>query len=335
MDWYLGNSWYLLLLLLLPLLGILLYRFVRWKSRRRDLFADTPFQQQLFDGRSAFSRYLPVLYLLATLFLILSIVDLLHGSEEIKSNQKVNNVIFMLDVSNSMNAQDVEPSRLTVAKGIIINTISQSTNDKVGVVVFAGEATSILPLTADVTAIETYLSAIETSMLKIQGTDFLAGMKTVAEKFKNIPKGARKVVIVSDGEDNEAKEKAAVKLAKNEGITVYTVGIGTEEGAPIPEYVFGQLMGYKTNMAGQTVITKRQVKALQDMASETGGTYTDGNNLDSAADKVAQDLKKNVSSTMTSVKSQNAKHYFAWFLLVSFFFFALIVLLNPRSDFNI
>ena len=128
MNWTLGNNWYLFLLLLLPLLGIIMIAYLNWKNQRKKIFAAEKFQNQLFEKKSGFSKILPILYLIATLFLVLSIVDLLSGSEEVKSKQKMNNVIFLLDVSNSMNAQDVEPNRLDEAKNIIINTMGQMKN---------------------------------------------------------------------------------------------------------------------------------------------------------------------------------------------------------------
>ena len=335
MNWYLGNYWYLLLLLLLPLLGIVLFNYVKWKNRKKNVFAEARFQNELFEKKSGFSKILPLLYLIATLFLILSIVDLLSGSEEVKSKQKMNNVIFLLDVSNSMNAQDVEPNRLDEAKNIMVQTMNKMRNDKVGIVVFAGEAASIMPLTTDFTAAETYIGGIETNVMKIQGTDFLNGMRTVADKFKNVAKGSRKVVLLSDGEDNEGNEKAAIKLANKEGISVISVGIGSEEGAPIPEYVFGQLMGYKTDVSGQTVISKRQIRALQNIANETGGTYVDGNNLDNATSQIIDGLSKTSTSSESIVKSNNAIHYYQYFLAVSIFFFLIIFLFNPKREFNI
>lgn len=323
------------MLLLLPLLGIVLFNYVKWKNRKKNVFAEARFQNELFEKKSGFSKILPLLYLIATLFLILSIVDLLSGSEEVKSKQKMNNVIFLLDVSNSMNAQDVEPNRLDEAKNIMVQTMNKMRNDKVGIVVFAGEASSIMPLTTDFTAAETYIGGIETNVMKIQGTDFLNGMRTVADKFKNVAKGSRKVVLLSDGEDNEGNEKAAIKLANKEGISVISVGIGSEEGAPIPEYVFGQLMGYKTDVSGQTVISKRQVNALQNIANETGGTYVDGNNLDNATSQIIDGLSKTSTSSESIVKSNNAIHYYQYFLAVSLFFFLIIFLFNPKREFNI
>lgn len=335
MNWTLGNNWYLLLLLLLPLLGFVMIAYLKWKNQRKSIFAEARFQDQLFDKKSRFSKVMPILYLLATLFLVLSIVDLLSGSEEVKSKQKMNNVIFLLDVSNSMNAQDVEPNRLEEAKNIIISTMGKMSNDKVGIVVFAGEARSIMPLTTDFQTAETYLGGVETSIVKIQGTDYLKAMQTVVDKFKNIPAGARQVVMLSDGEDNEGNEKPALKLAAKEGISVITVGIGSEEGAPIPEYVFGQLMGYKTDLNGQTIISKRENLALKNMADQTNGTYVDGNNLENATTQVIDGLRKSASSSESMVKSNNAIHYYQYFLGISILLFLVIFLLNPNRDFNI
>lgn len=335
MNWYIENYWYLLLLLLLPLFGILIINYLKWKKRKKNIFAETKFQIELFEKTSSFSKILPALYLIATLFLILSIADLLSGSEEIETKQKMNNVIFLLDVSNSMNAQDVEPNRLDEAKNIIIQTMSNMKTDKVGIVVFAGEASSIMPLTTDFTAAETYLNGVETSIVKIQGTDFLKGIQTASEKFKNIAKGSRKIVLLSDGEDNEGNEKAAIRFANKEGISVISVGIGSEEGAPIPEYVFGQLMGYKTDMMGRTVISKRQINALKNIADETGGTYIDGNNLNNATSELIDGLSKTSTSSASVVKSQNAIHYYQYFLGISIFFFLVIFLFNPKREFNI
>ncbi|KMQ65353.1 von Willebrand factor A [Chryseobacterium angstadtii] len=335
MNWSLGNYWYLLLLLLLPLLSSFLVRFLKWKKKRREIFADSQFHDNLFEKRSGFTKFFPALYLLGTLFLIFSIIDLLNGSEEVKTNQRLNNVIFMLDVSNSMNAEDIDPSRLAEAKNLMLGTMKKMNNDKIGIVIFAGEAVSIMPLTTDYGSAETYISALETSSMKIQGTDFLKGMQVAAEKFKNVSKGSRKVILLSDGEDNEGNDNAAIRLANKEGISITSVGIGTEEGAPVPEYVFGQLMGYKTDMDGGTVISKRQTEALKKMAESTGGDYIDGNNINEAPDKIMDAMNKKASSAQTLVRSQNANHYYQYFLIVSIFFFFLIYILNPKKDFNI
>ncbi|RLJ33429.1 Ca-activated chloride channel family protein [Chryseobacterium sp. 7] len=335
MSWSLGNYWYLFLLLLLPLLASFLIRFLKWRKKKREIFAVSQFHDNLFEKSSGFTKFFPALYLLGTLFLIFSIIDLLNGSEEVKSTQKLNNVIFMLDVSNSMNAEDIDPSRLTEAKNLMLATMKKMNNDKVGIVIFAGQAMSIMPLTTDYNSAETYISGIETNSMQIQGTDFLKGMQAAAEKFKNVSKGSRKVILLSDGEDNEGNENAAIRLANKEGISITSVGVGTDEGAPVPEYVFGQLMGYKTDANGGTVISKRQTEALKKMAESTDGAYIDGNNLNEAPDRIVDAVNKKSTGAETTVKSQNANHYYQYFLAVSLLFFFLIYIFNPKKDFNV
>lgn len=336
MNWTLGNYWYLLLLLVIPLIGVVLIAFVKWRNARKSLFAEQRFQTELFEKSNKFSKIFPVLYLLAFTFLIFSIIDLLGGNEQVKSQQKMNNVIFLLDVSNSMNAEDIQPNRLAMAKNVMVNTLKGFTNDRVGIVVFAGESRSIMPLTTDFTAVETYISGIETSIIQIQGTDFLKAMEEVVKKFKSVPKGARQIVLISDGEDNEGNDKAAINIAKKEGIRITSVGFGTEEGAPVPEYLYGQLMGYKVDMTtGQTVVTKRQTNALKALANATGGNYIDGNSLEDSAQKIISSINEKSGSTNVMIDSQNAIHYYQYFLAVSLLLFLVIYLFNPKRDFNI
>lgn len=335
MDWYLGNNLYLALLLLLPLLGFLVARYIRWKKLKQELFAESRFRENLFEKKNGFTKLFFPIYILAVAFLIIAIIDVLKGNEEIETRQKMNNVIFVLDVSNSMNAEDIQPNRLQQAKNIIINSLPKFTNDRVGVVVFAGDAVSVMPLTTDYTAADTYLGGIETDVMKIQGTDFLKGMQVAAQKFKNISKGARKVVLISDGEDNEGNEDAAIKEAKNQGMSVISIGIGTEEGAPVPTYLFGQLMGYKTDSSGETVVSKRQTDALKKIASETGGTFIDGNNMEAAVSQLISTLNTSQTSSATLVKSKNGIHYYQYFLAVSLFLFLVLYFFNPKKDLNL
>ena len=140
---------------------------------------------------------------------------------------------------------------------------------------------------------------------------------------------------MSDGEDNEGNDNAAIRLANKEGISITSVGIGTDEGAPVPEYVFGQLMGYKTDVNGGTVISKRQTEALKKMAESTDGTYIDGNNINEAPDRIVDAVNKKSAGAETMVKSQNAIHYYQYFLAVSILFFFLIYIFNPKKDFNV
>ncbi|MDY3364358.1 VWA domain-containing protein [Riemerella anatipestifer] len=335
MDWYLGNYWYALLMLLLPLLGYLLFRYLKWKERVRGYFADERFQSTLFEKTKWYPKFFLVMYFVAFLFLIFAMMDLMGGKEEIKVQQKMNNVMFLVDVSNSMNAQDVAPDRLSLAKNIVISSMQKMTNDRVGLAVFAGEAFSVMPLTTDYLAAESFVSGLETSAVSTQGTDFYKAMQVAVSKFKTVSKGSGRIVLISDGEDNEGNEVAAIKEVQSNGIQVITVGVGTEEGAPIPEYIFGQLMGYKSSLMGETVISKRQTQALINISEKTGGVYIDGNQIDKAVNEILENLKKQSSTTESFVKSQTGVHYYQYFLAVSLLLFFIIYLTNPKRDFNI
>ena len=335
MEFSLGNYYYLLLLLILPLLGFIVVRFIKWRNDRKEVFANKKFQNLLFSKPKSFSKFIPYLYFFAFLFLIIAIVDVLSGKEKVKSQQKVSNVMFLIDVSNSMNTEDSKPSRLQVAKNIVINALPEMVNDKIGVVVFAGDASSIMPLTTDISSAETYLSGIETSIIKNQGTDFLKAVEVAVQKFKNVPRGARQIVMLSDGEDNEGNEKAAINLAKKEGISITTIGIGTIEGGPVPEYFYGQLMGYRTNLLGETVISKLESDALKNIASSTGGKYINGDQLDQAVYQLIKQLRNKDGGSMVMVDSQNAIHYYQYFLAISLVLFFIIYIFNPKRDLNL
>lgn len=333
MEDHLGNTSYLFLLLLLPLLAFLLFRFLNWKKQRQAVFAEAPFRENLFGQRKRWTWVFYVLYFAAFLFLILAILDIRGEKKHLKVKQKTSAVMFLLDVSNSMNAQDISPSRLELAKSIIIQSIQKMHDGKVGIVLFAGDARSIMPLTTDYSAAETYLSSLETSVIGRQGTDFLKAVEMASQKFKNLPKGSRKVILISDGEDQEGNEQEAINQAQKEGITIYSVGVGTDQGSPIPVYEYGQLMGYKTDKNGETVITKRQTNALVSLAYETEGKYVDGNQLEVAVAEILK-LQKIKSEDQVEVEAQSSLHYYQWFLGISLILFFMVLFFNPRKDFN-
>lgn len=329
MNLQIENYWNILLLLLLPLVGVLFWHYLKWRKTAKETFAEKRFQEQFFPKRDRV-KVVTRLYFLAFSFLIMAMLDFISNeTTKIETNTKTSNVLFLLDVSNSMNAEDVEPSRLILGKNIIINSLKEI-NAKVGIVVFAGQARSIMPLTTDISSAEMYVDAIETSMIKVQGTDFLAAMKVAVEKFKNIPKGKRTIVLISDGEDNEENDDKATELAKSEGISVIAVGVGTKDGAPIPDYYLGQLMGYKQDFFGEIVISKRQDNALKNLSESTSGAYIDGNDMEKALPQIVEKISEQASSSM-AVTSQNAKRYYQYFLAIALALFFVIYFIKNKD----
>lgn len=325
------NYWYVLLFMLLPLLGIGLINYLRWQRRKRVEFAEYKFHYQLFGKIGFLVKIFPFLYILAFVFLLLSILGIVGEREEIEVSQKTNNIIFLLDVSNSMNAEDVYPNRLENAKNIVVNTLKEINGGRVGIVVFAGEAHSVMPLTTDISAAKTYVEALESSVIKMQGTDFLEAMKVAVRRFDAVPQGSRTIVMISDGEDNEDNESAMIKIAKDEGISVVSIGVGTDEGSPIPEYYLGQLMGYKQDLYGEIIISKLQKNALKNIATTTNGIYIEGNDVEQSVRKIINYLSKQSSKTFVKIKSQNATHYYQYFLIVALGLFFIIYIFKMHE----
>lgn len=336
MNWQIDNYWNLLLLGILPLFVFLIFNFQKWKKEKQFIFAEKEFHSQLFGKRGFFSKIFPFLYLSAIAFLILSMLGFItENQEEIKvKNQQSSNILFLVDVSNSMNAQDVEPSRLEQAKYILNQTLNSLTDEKVGIILFAGEARSIMPLTTDYSSANAYLNSIHSGLIQRQGTDFLLAIQEARKRFDIQNLGAKKIILISDGEDNEGQHNNAIKEAKEGKINITTVGIGTEEGAPIPELLFNYYQDYKRDEYGQTIITKRESNALKSIAQATSGKYIDGNSLN-AVENIIKDIKSShKTSTNNTVYARNIEHYYQWFLGITLVLLIFIYLFNPKKDLN-
>ena len=338
MNYNLGEYLYLILSLIIPILGGLGFRYLRWRKRKQELFVSSRFRKNILGEERWGNTYLWFfpLFFIGLLSLIIAIVDIVGGTQKIDTQQKTGNILFAIDVSNSMNAEDVAPNRLVNAKNIIVNSLPNFGTDRVGLIAFAGKAKSIMPLTTDYSSAESYIGAIETSIIKVQGTDFLQAVQAAVEKFKPIDKNARHLILLSDGEDNEGNVEAAIKLAKKEHIRITTLGVGTEEGAPVPDYLYGQLMGYKTDLYGETVLSKRQTQALEKIAQETGGIYIDANSMENAINQLVNHVRGvRKDGVFIKIQSEILEHYYQYPLGIAVFIFFILFILNPKRNFNL
>ena len=338
MNWEFGNYRYFGLLLVLLMTVYLLWDFSKWRKKKRDFFAESRFQKHVFGEKSRFSGILTLFYVLSFLLLILSFVDIVKNEKTEMSVEKASSdVIFLVDVSNSMNSNDIEPSRLEQAKLILNKTLNQLGEERVGIVVFAGEARTMMPLTTDYSSVDIYLENLSSDLIKRQGTDFLLAMEETEKKLKKGVLGLKKVILISDGEDNEGNYDAAVNLAQKNNIAVTSVGIGTEEGGTIPELQFDIYQDYKKDEDGNTVITKRETQALKTISEKTGGVYIDGNSVEKAANEIIKDIKSSQKDggKASKISILNKEHYYQWFLAGALVLLFLIYFLNPRRDLNI
>jgi len=312
------HPFYLYALLLLPLFAVL-FVWVNWQKQKviAKLGEDKIVRQLFPDYR--YQKFLLKFILLSTsfLFLVLGIANPQVGNKMEKIKQKGVDVIVALDVSRSMNAEDVQPSRLARAKQTILQLIEQLENDRIGLIVFAGRSYLQMPVTSDLGAARMFTANISTDMVNTQGTDIASAIDLANESFQGKDKKYKTLIIITDGEDHEEEALVAAKAANDKGIIINTVGIGMLEGAPIPVNENG-VKGYKKDESGNTVISKLNESILKDIATAGKGNYYHlGNTLDEVK-AVAGSIDKMEKRTIGEHQFTDYSSYFQYFLAIGF-----------------
>ena len=283
------NSEYLILLLIVPVMigvGILCHL---WQRKRQKRLGDMSLIRALSPESSAwrphFKRGL-ILTAVALAIVILARPQIFGegGSEKRKGIE----VVYMLDVSNSMLANDIHPSRLERAKLLVSTLMDRTEGDKVGLGVFAGEAYPQLPITNDYVSAKMFLDDISVNMVSLQGTNLAAAIDLARSSFSQEEGVGKAIVIITDGEDHEGDAEAAAKKAAKEGKRVFMLGIGTEEGGQIPAENGGAL----TDESGETVVTKLNTEMCRQIAEAGKGEYIHVNNSNSAQDQLTKSLSQ-------------------------------------------
>lgn len=302
----------LYLLLIIPAL-LVLYIYIRIRRRKRALaFAESSMYNHLTPDVSNIKSHTKFGILLAALaLLIIALANPQMGSKMVKGERAGIDVAIALDISNSMLAEDVQPNRLERAKKSVSDLIAQFTNDRVALIIFAGKAYTQLPLTSDYGAAKMFLDAVSTDMIEYQGTAIGEAIAKCMETFgygnEDIPwekNKSRTIIIISDGEDHEDNAVEMAKMAYAEGIVVNTIGMGTPNGVPIPQYSRGTRLGYKKDRDGNPVTTRLNEQMLQQIAQAGNGTFVPANNItagiEEIMDRISKLDKKNYGEQMFS-----------------------------------
>ncbi len=305
-----------------------------WRKKTREKFADSHLIPQLFPSASGSRYFLKLMLVLIGLILIvLALMDPLLGEEEVKIKREGIDIIYALDLSNSMNAEDVVPSRLERAKKIISESVNRLGGDRVGLIVFAADAYSISPLTNDYSAILSYINSASPELISQQGTNFSSVILKASEMFENAPTTGKLLVILSDGEDNEDSVSKAVQIAKDKNIHIATIGIGTPNGGPIPMDV-GGYEEFKMDRYGETVISKLVEGSMQSLAKSTSGFYIRVNQTQDAIDKLHSYLASLDKEVQDMAMSKDKKHIFQWLLAFALIFIFIDTLTTEHKLFN-
>jgi Ca-activated chloride channel homolog len=302
-------------LILIPLLLLLFVGYLVQRRRKLKVLGDPELIQKLSPYSNLRKRYLKtILFLFALACLILALCNLQTGSKLTEVKREGAELMVCLDVSNSMLAQDLSPNRLTRAKYALEKMIDLLEGDQLGLVIFAGEAYVQLPITSDYNAAKMFLGSIGPGMVPTQGTNLSAAISKAAESFSKEEGRNKAIILISDGENHEAEAIESAAKAANSGIMINTIGIGSENGVPIPLIQNGNIKGYRKDKDGNTVITKLNASILKEIASKGNGVYVQASQadlgLDAILDKIAELDKAKIESKMyTDYEDQ-----FQWFI---------------------
>ncbi len=278
----------------MPILILAFWYFARRRNKMLDRFAGKALQSVLLP---TFSKGKAILrsgiWIFAMACLLVAAADPQIGTKLETVKETGIDIYILLDVSLSMQAQDIQPSRLDKAKLEISNLIQRLHGDRLGLIVFAGEPFVQFPLTTDYSAANLFLNAASTSSVPEQGTAIAAAINLAVKSFDYKMNSEKVIVLFTDGEDHQGDIKGAIENAKQHNIKVFTIGLGSLEGVPIPVYNDqGQQTGFKKDDKGNIVLTKMDPTTLEEIASETGGKYFHAANGRDELGMIYDDLSK-------------------------------------------
>ena len=306
---------YFWLLLSIPLLMVLFIGLLIWKKATQNKFADKELLKRLSPNRSTFKSVLKIVVVsLALACLVVALVNPKIGTKLETVKREGVDVVFAIDVSKSMLAEDIAPNRLDKAKQLVTQIINNLASDRIGIIGYAGSAFPQLPITTDYGSGKMFLQAMNTDMTSSQGTAINEAIELAKKYYDDEEQTNRVLFIISDGEDHEGNVASIAGEAANEGIKIFTIGVGTEKGGPIPLKQNGIVQRYKKDSQGETVITKLNPTILQEIAEEANGTYIDGSNTKSVVDQVTEILQNMDKTEFEAKQFADFKDQFQWFL---------------------
>jgi Ca-activated chloride channel family protein len=318
---------YLYLLILVPvfLIGYGIMRYMR--ARRVKAFGDPALVEALMPSRSRSKGWVKaVLFSLAFAFFAIGLARPRTGAKLAERNTKGAEIIVALDVSNSMLAQDYSPNRLERAKLSIARLTERLQEDRIGLVIFAGTSFVQLPVTTDYVSAKMFLNSIDTGSIPVQGTAIGDAIRLSIKSFSAQSEKSRVIVVISDGENHEDDAVGAAKQAAEYGIKVYTIGVGSPEGQPIP--MDGELLKDKD---GNIVVTRLNEEMLRDIARAGGGAYIHAGGEEFGLNPIIQDIRRMEDEEFGSMVFEEYDEEYMYFFGIALLLFVLEMLIGERK----
>ncbi len=321
----------LYLLLLIPVFTVLFVLARRSKKKAIMRFGDLSVISQLMPLVS-FKRpvYKFSVLMLSLAFIILGQAGPQFGSKLQKVKRKGVEIVIALDVSNSMLANDIKPNRLEKSKRAISGLVEKLGDDKIGLVVFAGEAYTQLPITSDYSSARLFLSGITTDIVPIQGTAIGAAIQLASNSFTPESESSKAIVVITDGENHQDDAIKAAEAAREKGIIVHTIGMGLPEGAPVP--IKGKPGVFRKDASGNVVVTKLDENMLKQIAAAGEGAYIRANNTNVGLNALFKEINKMDKTLLESKVYAEYDERFQYFILAGLFFLLLEFLLLGRKN---
>jgi Ca-activated chloride channel family protein len=312
---------YLYLLGIIPVLWLLFALVGRWKRKLQSGFTNPVLLNELSPNRSRFKPTLKLIFFsISIVLIVLGLMNPKIGTQLETVKREGVDIVFAIDVSKSMLAEDIAPNRIEKSKRLVSAILNQLASDRVGIIAYAAQAIPQLPITTDYGAAKMFLQALNTDMMSSQGTALDNAIDLSGTFFDDEDQTNRVIFLISDGEDHSEEAENAAARAAALGIKIFTFGVGTENGAPIPLKRNGVTESYKKDFNGEVVITKRNSGVLESIAAATDGRYQDGNDTQAVLDFVAEQLKAMDKKEFEAKKFVSYKDRFQPFLIGALLF---------------
>ena len=324
---------YFYLLFIIPVLIVLFVLVQVWKKRIQKKFADIPLLKRLTPSKSNNKSTLKfIMFLFGLAFLTLGLVNPKIGTKLETVKREGVDIVFAVDVSKSMLAEDIAPNRLEKAKRLVSEIVNQLASDRIGIIAYAGQAFPQLPITTDYGAAKMFLQGMNTDMLSSQGTAIDQAIELATTYYDDEDQTNRVLFIISDGEDHsEGTTLGAVDDAAEIGIRIFTIGVGTTKGGPIPIKRKGIVESLKKDSKGEVVITKLNEEVLIEIADEGNGEYINGENTDEAVAYIKELLNQMDKKEFEAKQFAEFKDQYQWFLGAGLLFLFLDVFVLDRK----
>ncbi len=325
------NIW-LWAFIIIPMMLITYLWTYFWKKRIQKGFGSSIVLKRLSPDLSFFKSTLKFVVLcLAISFLIIGLVNPKIGTKLETIKREGVDIVFAIDVSKSMLAEDVAPNRLEKSKQLVTQIINNLASDRVGIIAYAGKAFPQLPITTDYASAKMFLQSMNTDMLSSQGTAIDEAIQLSRNYYDDDEQTNRVLIIISDGEDHNDLSVEVAETASEEGIKIYTIGVGSEKGGPIPLKRNGVVMSYKKDQNNETVITRLNQETLRTIANKANGDYVNGNQTADVVKQIRDALNAMDKKEFEAKEFAEYKDQFQWFLGIGLFFLILDILFLERK----